>query len=144
MNEETSQTCTFPARYSSLAEVASFVTHGAEEAQLDTRAVYAVQLAVDEAVSNIINHAYGGESDALIKCTYLIHERGITVRLRDYGEPFDPDEIPAPNLCTRVEDRDVGGLGFYFICTLMDEVDFEFSETEGNLLTLIKYRGKAS
>jgi serine/threonine-protein kinase RsbW len=140
MIEERSQSRVFPARFASLSRIAEFVKKAAQAAQIDARGVYAVQMAVDEAVSNIINHAYGGESDETIRCTYHVHAKGLTVQLRDHGERFDPDEVPAPNLCPVLEERDAGGLGFYFICSFMDEVNFDFSETEGNVLTLIKYR----
>ena len=59
-NAVSSRTAVFPGRYGSLDEVVDFVTGAAQAAGLDTDGVNAVQLAVDEACSNIIGHAYGG------------------------------------------------------------------------------------
>jgi serine/threonine-protein kinase RsbW len=132
------QTATFPARFDSLAAVSEFVTRAAEAAGLDARAVYAVQLAVDEACTNIIEHAYGGEGRGDIECTCMVNENGLTVILRDYGRPFDPTSVPEPDLHASIEDRKVRGLGLYFIRQLMDQVRFEFTADSGNVLTVVK------
>jgi serine/threonine-protein kinase RsbW len=132
------KTATFPARLDSLAAIGEFVTHAAEAAGLDARAVYAVQLAADEACSNIIKHAYGGEGRGDIECTCMANKNGLTVILRDYGRPFDPTSVPEPDLCSNLEDRKLGGLGFYLIHQLMDKVRFEFTPDSGNVLTMVK------
>lgn len=135
---DTPKTATFPARFDSLAAIGEFVTRAADAAGLDARAVYAVQLAVDEACSNIIEHAYGGEGRGDIECTYIINSHGLTVILRDYGCPFDPTSVPEPDLCASLEDRQAGGLGLYCIRQLMDQVCFEFTSDSGNVLTMVK------
>jgi serine/threonine-protein kinase RsbW len=135
---KTPKTATFPARFASLAAVGEFVTHAAEAASLNARAVYAVQLAVDEACANIIEHAYGGEGRGDIECTCIVNKNGLTVILRDYGRPFDPTRVPEPDLCASLEDRKVRGLGLYFIRQLMDKVRFEFTPDSGNVLTMVK------
>jgi serine/threonine-protein kinase RsbW len=68
----------FPAKVSSLAEISSYVTQAAERAELDERAVYAVQMAVDEACSNIIEHAYEGQEDGSIECTCEVTSKTLT------------------------------------------------------------------
>ena len=135
---DTPKTGTFPAQFASLAAVGEFVTHAAEAAGLNARAVYAVQLAVDEACANIIEHAYGGEGRGDIECTCIVNKNGLTVILRDYGRPFDPTSVPEPDLCASLEDRKVRGLGLYFIRQLMDQVRFEFTADSGNVLTMVK------
>jgi len=132
------KTATFPARFDSLAAIGQFVTHAAKAAGLDARAVYAVQLAVDEACANIIEHAYGGEGRGDIECTCIVNNNGLTVILRDYGRPFDPTSVPEPDLCASLEDRKARGLGLYFIRQLMDKVRFEFTPDSGNMLTMVK------
>jgi len=132
------RTATFPARFDSLAAVGEFVTHAAEDAGLDARAVYAVQLAVEEAGANIIEHAYAGEGRGDIECTCMVNSNGLTVILRDYGRPFDPMSVPEPDLCASLEDRKARGLGLYLIRQLMDKVRFEFTPDSGNVLTMVK------
>jgi serine/threonine-protein kinase RsbW len=135
---DTPKTVTFPARFDSLAVIGELVTRAAEAAGLDARAVYAVQLAVDEACANIVEHAYGGEGRGDIECTCIVNKNGLTVILRDYGRPFDPTSIPEPDLCASLEDREIGGLGLYCIRQLMDKVRFEFTPDSGNVLTMVK------
>ncbi len=135
---DTPKTATFPARLDSLAAIGGFVTRAAEAAGLNARAVYAVQLAVEEACSNIIEHAYGGEGRGDIECTCIVNNNGLTVVLRDYGRPFNPASVPKPDLYASLEDRNAGGLGFYLIHQLMDQVHFEFTPDSGNVLTMVK------
>lgn len=136
-----SQTAMFPGRFDNLAAIGEFVSRAAEAAGLDDRAVYEVQMAVDEACSNIIEHAYGGEGHGPIECTCRVEDEGLTVVLYDQGRRFDPSSVPAPDLSSRLEDRTGGGLGLYFMRQLMDEVRFEFTPDAGNRLTMVKRRG---
>ena len=138
-----SQTATFPGRFDSLAAIGEFVSQAAEAAGLDDRAVYEVQMAVDEACSNIIEHAYGGEGHGPIECICRVEDEGLTVVLYDQGRRFDPSSVPAPDLSSRLEDRTGGGLGLYFMRQLMDEVRFEFTPDAGNRLTMVKRKGTA-
>jgi serine/threonine-protein kinase RsbW len=131
-------TASFPGRFDQLERISLFVEQAAEEAGLDARAVYAVQSAVDEACSNIIEHAYGGEGLGEIQCTCLIDSSGLTVILHDQGKTFDPTHIPEPDLNAELENVKIGGLGLYFIRKLMDEVSFHFDPIHGNTLTMVK------
>ena len=143
---KTSKTLTFPGRFEGLAAISEFVTGAARAAGLDARAIFAVQLAVDEACSNIIDHAYGGEGYGDIECTCRVTDDGLTVILRDHGRSFDPSCVPKPNMCPTLEDEDCtgGGLGLHFMHQLMDEVHFEFTPDSGNVLTMVKRRRAGS
>lgn len=132
------RTRNFPGRFENLAEISRFVVQAAEEAGLDESAVYAVQLAVDEAATNIIEHAYQGEGRGEIQCSIEIGEGGLKVTLQDWGVPFNPTEIPDPTLGVPLEEVQPSGLGLFFIRKLMDEVRFEFSAEKGNSVTMIK------
>lgn len=143
MSESSVRSVIYTAQFENLDRVRTFVGDAAEECGLEPAAVYAVQLAVDEAFSNIIEHAYGGESTEKIKCECRIERTALVVQLKDCGHPFNPLEIPQPDLEADLEDREVGGLGLYFMNQLMDDVTFTFgSEPETgkscNILTLVK------
>jgi anti-sigma regulatory factor (Ser/Thr protein kinase) len=141
---DNSKTSTFPGQFDSLAAIGDFVTNAAKAAGLDERAIYAVQMAVDEACSNIIEHAYGGEGRGTIECTYRVIPEGLTIILYDHGRPFDPTVASEPDLQCSLEKRSEGGLGLYFIRKLMDRVQFEFTSNSGNALTMTKYRKASS
>lgn len=131
---------TFQAHYASLPPIGRWVSHFAEQAGFDERDSYAIQLAVDEACSNIIEHAYGGDGgEGMIECTLRSEADRLTVILRDWGRPFDPSSVPAPNLEAELETCPIGGLGLHLIYQLMDEVHFEFGDA-GNVLTIVKYK----
>ena len=139
-----SETLTVPAQFESLTEVDEFVAHAAKVAGLDARAVYAVQLAVDEACSNIIEHAYQGKETGAIGCTCEITPDSLVVILNDHGRCFDPTHASEPDLSPKLGDRAQGGLGIYFIRKLMDRVEYKYSPDCGNTLKLVKRRETSS
>jgi serine/threonine-protein kinase RsbW len=138
-----SQKASFPSCYASLAEIGKFVRQNAIASGLNDFAVYAVETAVDEACSNIIDHAYNNCDDQFIGCTCTSTPDGLVVVLRDYGKPFDPDSIIEPDTNASLDNRLAHGLGLHFIRSWMDEHKYEFSPTNGNTLTMLKRRDPA-
>jgi serine/threonine-protein kinase RsbW len=132
------ETAVFPGRYESLARISALILKAAEQTGLDSQATYAVQMAVDEACANIIEHAYGGEGIGEITCTVIPERDQLTVVLKDHGRQFDPKQIRNPNTHLPLAKRKEGGLGLFFIRSYMDEVHFAFSKELGNQLTMIK------
>lgn len=135
----------YPARFKKLDQVRDFVGQAAEDCGLNDDAGYQVQLAVDEAFTNIVEHAYGGESDQEIEVTCIFSDSGLTITIRDCGRIFNPQDVPDPDFEAELQERQVGGLGLYFIRQLMDEVEFLFDQdTPGkdgcNLLRMVKFK----
>ena len=130
-------TRTFPGRYESLAALSEYISEQAAAAGMNEKEIYAVQLAVDEAASNIIDHAYGGENRGEIECTCTIGRNQIEVVLKDQGEAFDPAQVAALPIGAPLEEFGPGGAGLMLMNKLMDEVRFEFLDG-GNVLTLVK------
>ena len=130
---------TFTAKLENLSQIGMYIIQAAQKAGLDEEACYAVELAVDEAATNIIEHGYGGDGKGSIGCAYEILSDGIRIELKDHGRQFDPDSVPEPSFHgLSLEEVTPRGLGLYFIRKLMDEVKFEFSPRRGNKLTLVK------
>ena len=119
-----------------------FAGQAARDAGLNNEQVYAVKLAVDEACTNIIEHAYGIEYGGDIECTCMADQTCIKIMLRDHGRPFDPTLVPNPDLTLELEHRPIGGLGVFLMKTLMDEIHYETLGESGNLLTMVKCLGK--
>lgn len=128
----------FPGYYKSLAEIGEFIRIGAEQAGLDENAIYAVQLAVDEACSNIIEHAYGGEGEGEIECRYSSSESGLEIILRDSGKPFSPEKVKAFETDLPLRELGNRGAGVFLMRKLMDEVEFRFSKSGGTELKMKK------
>ncbi|GAB4498729.1 MAG: hypothetical protein OHK0052_12580 [Anaerolineales bacterium] len=127
----------FPAKFTSLAEIGVFVVRQAEESGLTDEGVYAVQLAVDEACTNIIEHGYAGTSGGEIVCTCEVLFDGLRITLEDRGKFFAPDPGSAPDLkrpLSRVQRR---GVGVFLMFQMMDEITYErIGDT--NRLTMFK------
>jgi serine/threonine-protein kinase RsbW len=144
LSSDSNRVLVLTACFENLDPVRDFAASAAEDCGLEPAAVYAVQMAVDEAFSNIIEHAYGGESQQeKIECTCEITPHALTVYLRDCGKPFDPTIVPEPDIEASLEEREVGGLGLFFMHRLMDEVTFHFAIETGtgrvcNILKMIK------
>lgn len=137
----------FQAKYSSLEPLRDLAGDTARDAGLDERAIYAVQMAVDEAFTNIIEHAYGQECDDEVECRFEVEGDALIIQMRDCGGSFNPEAIADPDLSAPLEEREVGGLGLFFMRQLMDEVRFQFLPDEGgrtgcNVLTMIKRKEK--
>lgn len=107
-------------------------------AGLDDEAVYAVELSVDEACTNIIEHAYGGEGKGEIEITCEITRSGLVVTVHDHGKSFDPASVPLPNAHVPLEELKVRGVGLFLMKKMMDEVTFDFAAERGNFLKMVK------
>ena len=138
------KTITIAGRYENLVKLADFVRQIAQDAGLDSFAVYSVETAVEEACTNIIEHAYGGEGKGSIECNCAVDEVGVTIRLRDQGKPFNPKKVLDPDTKAPLNKRNSHGLGLFIMRKWMDEVRFEFNPESGNTLTMVKYKERKS
>jgi serine/threonine-protein kinase RsbW len=132
------QTVQFAAKFEFLDEIRDFVGKIARESGFGDKDVYNIQLATDEAASNIIEHAYENKSDEVLELSCDVQRDMIKIILTDRGEPFDPSEIPLPDLKADLSDRKIGGLGIFLMRKLMDEVHYESNADKSNTLTMIK------
>jgi serine/threonine-protein kinase RsbW len=132
---------TFPGQFENLENISDFVIQVAQQAGLDEEDVYAIQLAVDEAATNIIEHAYQG-CGGKIECSCEVIPDGLKVVLVDHGIPFDPDLVPAPATNVSLEEVKPRGLGLFFMRRMMDDVYFQFTQNRGNVLTMVKRKNR--
>ena len=130
----------FAAKFEYLDEIRDFVGEVARAGGFSDKDVYNIQLATDEAASNIIEHAYENQSDGVLELSCGMRGDVIIIILIDHGESFDPSEIPLPDLKADLSDRKIGGLGIFLMRKLMDEVHYEPRPNKSNVLTMIKRR----
>ena len=131
----------FDANFQNLDEIREFVGDTARQMGFSDKDIYAIQLAADEASTNIIEHAYDGVSDGKLEIDCEIIGGELKIVMRDWGKPFDPTSVPEPNLNADLSERKIGGLGMYLMRKLMDEVSYESSPETGNTLTMVKRNG---
>jgi len=96
------------------------------------------QLAVEEAITNVINHGYKKPGGEIIVSCRISPDR-IEVQIIDAAPRFDPLSVPEPELDSTIEDREAGGLGVFLIRQVMDEISYRY-ENGKNILVLIKRR----
>jgi serine/threonine-protein kinase RsbW len=133
------QSVRFAAKFEFLDEIRDFVGDIARKGGFGEKDVYNIQLATDEAASNIIEHAYEGMPNGVLDLSCGMKANTITIILIDYGLPFDPSKIPMPDLKADLSDRKIGGLGIFLMRKLMDEVHYEPRADKSNVLTMIKH-----
>ena len=136
---------TIQGQYEQVRETCEFVCEGARTAGFDEQAIFHIELACDEACTNIIEHAYGEDSVGTIRVTYETENQRFVITFHDNGRSFNADKVPVPSTFQDNADPDtmhetlkIGGLGIHFMRQLMDDVIFQSDPQKGNTLTLIK------
>lgn len=125
---------TLPARFENVPTIALFVAEAARAAGLNDTETFHCQMAADEASTNIVEHAYGEEKAGVIEITVTVRPGRLTVRIVDYGEPFDPLGVPTPSFSGDVENLQPGGIGLHLMRQLMDDVRFSFGPDQNQLI----------
>ncbi|HWB50759.1 MAG TPA: ATP-binding protein [Stellaceae bacterium] len=111
------------------------------EAGIAGDAVFKLSLALEEAVANVIQHAFADTAPPhRLVVTLAIAADRVTAEVIDNGHPFDPSAAPEPDRAAPLDQRDPGGLGIHLIRRMMDTVDYQRAGGE-NRLRLTKRRG---
>jgi serine/threonine-protein kinase RsbW len=132
------KTVKFAARFEHLDEIREFVGKIARQGGFSDKDVYNIQLATDEAASNIIEHAYQNNPQGILELSCGMQGDAIRIVLTDRGRSFDPAEVPLPDLKADLSDRKIGGLGIFLMRKLMDEIDYRPGPNQSNILTMTK------
>ncbi len=103
---------------------------------LPHRSESAILVAVGEGATNAIRHAYQGEKGRTVRITLEDHKDKLVFRIRDYGRKIDLQKVQMPEL----PPKKGGGLGLYFMETMMDQVQYNTGHRRGNELILTKYK----
>jgi anti-sigma regulatory factor (Ser/Thr protein kinase) len=127
-----------PSSTENLALIREFVTTIGAQAGLSESDVGKLELAVDEACANVIEHAYGHDTSKEVIIRAILDDEELRIEIIDTGKGFDPASIPQPDLEKLVAERKSGGLGLRLIKTLMDEVQYEIVPGQKNELRMTK------
>lgn len=107
-----------------LAEVRNFVANNARRHHYSKKDIEDVRLAVDEAFTNIIKHAYNYNEDEQVEIELDIDPEQICVSLFDQGKSFDTSKYRFPNVREQIREKKRGGMGVYLMHKLMDDVQY--------------------
>jgi sigma-B regulation protein RsbU (phosphoserine phosphatase) len=120
-----------------IPQLAEFIETIADEINLDQGLAMSLNLALEEAVTNVILYAYPKGSDGRVDVEAIISKDKLKFIISDSGKEFDPTAAPEADVTLGVEDRPIGGLGIYLVRKIMDSVSYE--RTDGkNVLSMIK------
>ena len=128
-----------PSRTEYLAAIRDVTRRMAEGAGFDAAQADQLALAVDEASTNVIEHAYRGAGDRLIELRFAARGGELRVEVADDGEAVDPREVPQVDLRRYASERRKGGLGMHLMGRIMDSVTFR-REARGNVCCMVKRR----
>jgi len=103
----------------------------------EKKATEEILLAVDEALTNIIRHAYQGKPGKMTVSVSAADDK-IEIVLEDQGVKFNPTQVPSPELPRHKP----GGLGVHFIRTIMDQMIYDDQDPAVNRLHLIRHKPK--
>ena len=112
------------SRTGNLSSIRDFISKKASDAGLAKDSIENIMLAVDEACTNIIKHAYKSFPDGEITIKIEYNSKKFKIEILDHGSTFDPDTVPDPDLQKYYRNGRVGGLGMYLMKTLMDDVKY--------------------
>ena len=118
---------TLPVRLSELRDLAAMVEAFGDENQLPATKVFAINLELDELITNAVSYGnFGDELDPKIEILLRIDHGVLTLTMEDNGNPFDPTFDTEPNITSPLESREVGGLGLHLVKSFADRVSYEF------------------
>lgn len=123
-----------------LGDCRAFIDRAGEALGLDRQLLGDLRLVVDEAVTNIVLHGYGGNAGPL-EMSLSREANELVIRIRDQAPPFTPDAVVEPALDTALALRKPGGMGIFLMRQMMDQVVFQPQPGGGNELRLVKRLG---
>lgn len=129
--------CSFPADVNLLSTVRIFLAHVLKQSGYPEDAVGDIELCADEAVTNVVEHAYQYDPRYSVTLEIVMEPKRLTLRVRDQGKPFDPRGRDRVDLDQHIAERRTGGLGVYLMHTFMNKVDYR-REGQENVLELVK------
>lgn len=120
-----------------IALLGDYIDAIAEETGIDPALAMSLNLALEEAVTNVIMYAYPEGTDGTVDITTTADTQSLTFTIKDSGKAFDPTQHAEADITLSAEERPIGGLGIFLVRKIMDTVDYERKDGF-NILTLKK------
>ena len=128
-----------PSQTDNLEMIREFVSGVAKKVGFNQDDSNKIELAVDEACTNVIEHAYQKNELKDIDVAVKIDYQKLTVVVTDSGESFTANDVDMPDMKSYLAELRVGGLGIYLMKTLMDEVNYKSQPNGKNEVHMVKY-----
>jgi sigma-B regulation protein RsbU (phosphoserine phosphatase) len=128
---------TLPNDIQTIPKLNNFVDIVCEAAKFDMALCMQLNLAIEEAVVNVMKYAYPQGVKGMVSIDATITEKELKFVISDNGTPFDPTAKTEVDTTLSAEERSIGGLGIHLIRQIMDSINYEYIERR-NVLTLLK------
>lgn len=133
----------FPSEDRYLHMVHQLTKQLAETTGFDDTEAEKIALAVDEATTNVIQHAYRGEPGHDIEVHFDTEGESLSIVILHHGEPLDTVPVPDFDLDKLVAERRKGGLGLAIMRQMMDEVEHTTADNGQKMCVLVRYKQRA-
>ena len=132
---------TLPNDIEAIPQLNVFIDNFCEEQGIDMNIAMSLNLAIEEAVVNVMNYAYPVGTVGYVDIEAEADEKNVTFVISDTGKPFDPTRKEEPDITLSAEERPVGGLGIHLVRQIMDTITYDYADHK-NILTLRKKLNK--
>ena len=124
---------------SELHRIQAYLDKLAGEWNIPSKSLFQINLAVEELVTNIINHGYTSDQHT-ITIMFSLQDDVVTIQIKDEGKYFNPVTLPKPDTSASLENRKIGGLGIHLVKSLMDTITYK-RRKDTNIVTIAKKIG---
>jgi sigma-B regulation protein RsbU (phosphoserine phosphatase) len=128
---------TLPNDIETIPQLNEFIDTVAEEIGLDMSLTMSLNLAIEEAVVNVMEYAYPEGEQGNVDIEVIADDKWLTFIISDNGIPFDPTTQKDADTTLSAEERPIGGLGIFLVRQLMDSINYQRKDGK-NILTLSK------
>jgi anti-sigma regulatory factor (Ser/Thr protein kinase) len=122
---------------SEIERLSEFVTEFGVEHHLPPKVTFALNLSLEEIVTNVISYGYDDGCEHQILVRLSVEEGEATAQVEDDGRAFNPLEAPTPDIDKPLEERSIGGLGIHLVRSLMEKLEYDRRD-ERNILVMRK------
>lgn len=108
-----------------------------EQNDIPPNKLFAIQLIIEELVTNIINHGSSAQKSETIAISLTVKEDAIRLTIRDNARAFNPLEAAEPDTGQSLEERDIGGLGLFLVRKKVKSLSYEYKDGFNNVVAEI-------
>jgi anti-sigma regulatory factor (Ser/Thr protein kinase) len=121
-----------PAVWASIARLLAFADEMSQCMALTADQSYLLRLVIEEIATNIVKYGYAESDPGLIRIRCRCDDGVMQLNIQDHGRPFDPRDHPPPDLSSNdPAERELGGLGVFFVREFADAIDYHHDPDSG-------------
>lgn len=127
----------FVPKIESINKIQEFVKNNLPENRVDPKKSTNIELIIEEIIINIINYGFGEEPNGMIDIGVDTKNHDIVINVSDNGIAFNPLDKKDPNVDADIEDREIGGLGIFFVKQLTRDIRYSRKHGKNNLCLIL-------